>query len=426
MVNPNKAERNFLSRMFRTISLYMLVALCSFFGYIMIVGDVTISFELPENSASADENSNLTALMENVMSANNLEGDFNVEVSGDINLSVQGNVMVDMKNFDFQFTSQIVLNEETYQVNAFKDEELVYFYVNDLSYKLDTTAIENFDFSTLLSYVQANVNTDDLLKYLSHYAGVDLSNLDLNSLMTELSIKENNVEEGYRFTISLGSLVATINCDENFNNLSLSLREINYGGYNIKASVDTVKLNGEDFSITSSPTGEETDITSLLQIVENAKLDENTYALSSDLTISVGDLNVSGDIMAMLVQKGNDLVPYVRLKLNEFEGFEGYIYLIDNTIYINAQNLLLKFDINELNEDKLTEIEGVLKDFGIDLDAVETVSVILPTLENIKLTLLESGLQVAVDDVVIGDKISLNNINLSVNLTNADDVILPY
>ena len=426
MVNPNKAERNFLSRMFRTISLYMLVALCSFFGYIMIVGDVTISFELPENSASADENSNLTALMENVMSANNLEGDFNVEVSGDINLSVQGNVMVDMKNFDFQFTSQIVLNEETYQVNAFKDEELVYFYVNDLSYKLDTTAIENFDFSTLLSYVQANVNTDELLKYLSHYAGVDLANLDLNSLMTELSIKENNVEEGYRFTISLGSLVATINCDENFNNLSLSLREINYGGYNIKASVDTVKLNGEDFSITSSPTGEETDITSLLQIVENAKLDENTYALSSDLTISVGDLNVSGDIMAMLVQKGNDLVPYVRLKLNEFEGFEGYIYLIDNTIYINAQNLLLKFDINELNEDKLTEIEGVLKDFGIDLDAVETVSVILPTLENIKLTLLESGLQVAVDDVVIGDKISLNNINLSVNLTNADDVILPY
>lgn len=425
MVNPNKAERNFLSRMFRTISLYMLVALCSFFGYIMIVGDVTISFELPENSASADENSNLTALMENVMSANNLEGDFNVEVSGDINLSVQGNVMVDMKNFDFQFTSQIVLNEETYQVNAFKDEELVYFYVNDLSYKLDTTAIENFDFSTLLSYVQANINTDELLKYLSHYAGVDLSNLDLNSLMTELSIKENNVEEGYRFTISLGSLVATINCDENFNNLSLSLREINYGGYNIKASVDTVKLNGEDFSITSSPTGEETDITSLLQIVENAKLDENTYALSSDLTISVGDLNVSGDIMAMLVQKGNDLVPYVRLKLNEFEGFEGYIYLIDNTIYINAQNLLLKFDIDELNEDKLTEIEGVLKDFGIDLDAVETVSVILPTLENIKLTLLESGLQVAVDDVVIGDKLSLNNINLSVNLTNADEVILP-
>lgn len=427
MVNPNKTERNFLSKMFRTISLYMLVALCSFFGYIMIVGDVTISFELPENSASADENSNLTALMENVMSANNLESDFNVEVNGqDISLSVQGNVMVDIKNFDFQLTSQIVMNEETYLVNAFKNEDsFVYFSVNDLSYKLDTTEVENFDFSTLLSYVQANIDTDELLKYLSHYAGVDLSNLDLNSLMTELSIKENNVEEGYRFTISLGSLVATINCDENFNNLSLSLREINYGGYNIKASVDTVKLNGEDFSITSSPTGEETDITSLLQIVENAKLDENTYALSSDLTISVGDLNVSGDLMAMLVQNGNELVPYVRFKMNEFKGFKGYIYLIDNTIYLNAQNLLLKFDIDELNEDKLTEIEGVLKDFGIDLDAVETVSVILPTLENIKLTLLESGLQVVVDDVVIGDKISLNNINLSVNLTNADDVILP-
>ena len=152
MVNPNKAERNFLSRMFRTISLYMLVALCSFFGYIMIVGDVTISFELPENSASADENSNLTALMENVMSANSVESDFNVEVNGqDISLSVQGNVMVDIKNFDFQLTSQIVMNQETYLVNAFKNEDsFVYFSVNDLSYKLDTTEVENFDFSSLL------------------------------------------------------------------------------------------------------------------------------------------------------------------------------------------------------------------------------------------------------------------------------------
>ena len=427
MVNPNKAERNFLSRMFRTISLYMLVALCSFFGYIMIVGDVTISFELPENSASADENSNLTALMENVMSANSVESDFNVEVNGqDISLSVQGNVMVDIKNFDFQLTSQIVINQETYLVNAFKNEDsFVYFSVNDLSYKLDTTEVENFDFSSLLPYLQSNVDTDALLEFLSRYTGVDFANLDLNSLMTELSIKENNVEEGHRFTISLGSLIVTIDCDENFNNISLTLREINYGGYNIKASVDTVELNREDFALNLTPTGEETDITSLLQLVENAKLDENTYALSSDLTISVDDMVVNGDVMAMLVQNGNELVPYVRFKMNEFKGFKGYIYLIDNTIYLNAQNLLLKFDINELNEDKLTEIEGVLKDFGIDLDAVETVSVILPTLENIRLTLLESGLQVVVDDVVIGDKLSLNNINLSVNLTNADDVILP-
>lgn len=427
MVNPNKAERNFLSRMFRTISLYMLVALCSFFGYIMIVGDVTISFELPENSASADENSNLTALMENVMSANSVESDFNVEVNGqDISLSVQGNVMVDIKNFDFQLTSQIVMNQETYLVNAFKNEDsFVYFSVNDLSYKLDTTEVENFDFSSLLPYLQSNVDTDALLEFLSRYTGVDFANLDLNSLMTELSIKENNVEEGHRFTISLGSLIVTIDCDENFNNISLTLREINYGGYNIKASVDTVELNREDFALNLTPTGEETDITSLLQLVENAKLNENTYALSSDLTISVDDMVVNGDVMAMLVQNGNELVPYVRFKMNEFKGFKGYIYLIDNTVYLNAQNLLLKFDINELNEDKLTEIEGVLKDFGIDLDAVETVSVILPTLENIKLTLLESGLQVVVDDVVIGDKLSLNNINLSVNLTNADDVILP-
>ncbi len=427
MVNPNKAERNFLSRMFRTISLYMLVALCSFFGYIMIVGDVTISFELPENSASADENSNLTALMENVMSANSVESDFNVEVNGqDISLSVQGNVMVDIKNFDFQLTSQIVMNEETYLVNAFKNEDsFVYFSVNDLSYKLDTTEVENFDFSSLLPYLQSNVDTDALLEFLSRYTGVDFANLDLNSLMTELSIKENNVEEGHRFTISLGSLIVTIDCDENFNNISLTLREINYGGYNIKASVDTVELNREDFALNLTPTGEETDITSLLQLVENAKLNENTYALSFDLTISVDDMVVNGDVMAMLVQSGNELVPYVRFKMNEFEGFKGYIYLIDNTVYLNAQNLLLKFDINELNEDKLTEIEGVLKDFGIDLDVVETVSVILPTLENIKLTLLESGLQVVVDDVVIGDKLSLNNINLSVNLTNADDVILP-
>ena len=104
MRSPLVRERTFLSKMFRAISFYMIVALCSFFGFIMIFGDVSITPTLPNNAGTAEE-SGMTKLMNAVLSANNISADLSLKVEGgEINFDADIDAKVDMQNFDLMLT----------------------------------------------------------------------------------------------------------------------------------------------------------------------------------------------------------------------------------------------------------------------------------------------------------------------------------
>ena len=124
MRSPERRERTFLSKMFRTICLYMIIALCSFFTYIMLFGDVTFNPTVPGN-VDASEDSNMNKLMEAFTSANNVTGDVTISVtSADLDVIVDIEAKVNMKNFDFDVTLNTEIDDKSYVINAFKNSEL--------------------------------------------------------------------------------------------------------------------------------------------------------------------------------------------------------------------------------------------------------------------------------------------------------------
>ena len=431
MKNPNKIESRFCSKLFKALSLYMLVVLCTFFGYIMIFGDVKIETTLPSGETSADEQTKFDSLLGEIMSATNLDGniDFSVK-SNDINVEAIGKVKFDIQNFDFAVDLDLNVNDSTFQIEAFKNSEednFIYATINDKAYKIDFNEIKNIDFSSLLNGLDFDISSlidmDALKEAITKYTGIDLVNFDVNQILSDLKVEEKETETGYNFVVYLGSLKATINCDKNFKNLSLILREINIKDFYINLSIDSLNLNEQDFSISEKPTGNEEDISSILNIVENAMLTENVYSVSGDLSVKVNDEVVSGNILAVLSKNGDKLTPYVRFNTT-ISGFDAYIYLLNDEIYLNIQNISVKFALNETSLNKIKEfLEEDLK-LELNTETFEVLNIIYPTLEDIKLNILDNGLEAKIENIIVDD-IKVENILLNIKLTKENENILP-
>ena len=429
MRSPEIKERNFLSKMFRTVSIYMIVALCSFFGYIMLFGDVSFTPTLPGN-VDASEESNINKLLTAFTSANNLKGDINISVVGnDMDINVDIDADVDMKTFDFNVNIETSINDQEYLINAFKDSDVdsfLHLSVNDMAFKLDMDKIDlsTIDFNTLLSNFEGSVDLSGILNTIGTAIGVDLSDLELSTLMTKLEINENVAENGYRFTIYFGNLRLTLDVSEDFKNMTASVRELTMNNYKINMSVNSIKLDNQDFAVDETPVENEVDVSSLLEIVENAKLDDNSYALSGDIVVKYGDYELSGSVGAKLVSLDDKTLPFVRFKTN-IGGVDAYVYYIDSTMYLSVEQLNFKLDLNNVD---FSEIEKLLSEYGISLDmeALMAISVLMPTFENFEVEVLENSLTLTLgDEIFFDDVVSIDDTVVMLKTKTVDENILP-
>ena len=163
---------------------------------------------------------------------------------------------------------------------------------------------------------------------------------------------------------------------ENYNNYNISISTITLDNISItKLELNNVTVNAEGFEI-AKPT-EYVDITSLVEILDNAKLakleetlDETRYAMSGELSLAYDDMNLTGNILAMLVETEEGIVPYIRFN-TEIEGVKGYVYLLDKTIYVNLANLNFKFDLTEEN---LNEVMAFVERFTAEDSVSQNVN----------------------------------------------------
>ena len=428
MRSPLVRERTFLSKMFRAISLYMIVALCSFFGFIMIFGDVSITPTLPNNAGTAEE-SGMTKLMNAVLSANNISADLSLKVEGgEINFDADIDAKVDMQNFDFDVDVQAELQGKQYNIKAFKDSEVdsfIHFGINENSFKLDLNEVDlgSVDLTSLMSSLSEGDELNELLDMLSKVVGMDLSTIDLNTLLSEFQITENVVETGYRFTIYFGNLRFTLDADEELKNMTASIRELTMNGHKINLNINSVKIDGQDFVIDVAPQDDELDVTSLLKIVENAKYDDLGYAFSGTCLLSYGDHSLSADLAVKLVERGDGVTPYLRLKTNA-EGVDIYAYLIENSLYLNVANLNLMLDLSKVD---FSELQTYLQNLpDINAEALTAMSVVLPAFENFHIIVEDDNLTVkVVDDIVIEDRVILSDSMLKLTTVTKNENILP-
>ena len=428
MRSPLVRERTFLSKMFRAISFYMIVALCSFFGFIMIFGNVSITPTLPNNAGTAEE-SGMTKLMNAVLSANNISADLSLKVEGgEINFDANIDAKVDMQNFDFDVNVQAELQGKQYNIKAFKDSEVdsfIHFGINENSFKLDLNEVDlgSVDLTSLMSSLSEGDELNELLDMLSKVVGMDLSTIDLNTLLSEFQITENVVETGYRFTIYFGNLRFTLDADEELKNMTASIRELTMNGHKINLNINSVKIDGQDFVIDVAPQDDELDVTSLLKIIENAKYDDTSYAFSGTAILSYGDHSLSADLAVKLVERGDGVTPYLRLKTN-VEGVDIYAYLIENSLYLNVANLNLMLDLSKVD---FSELQTYLQNLpDINAEALTAMSVVLPAFENFHIIVEDDNLTVkVVDDIVIEDRVILSDSMLKLTTVTKEENILP-
>ena len=357
MRSPERRERTFLSKMFRTICLYMIIALCSFFTYIMLFGDVTFNPTVPGN-VDASEDSNMNKLMEAFTSANNVTGDVTISVtSADLDVIVDIEAKVNMKNFDFDVTLNTEIDDKSYVINAFKNSELdnfLHLNINDFAIKFDLNEVSfgNIDFSSILSQFENSAKLSEILDAVGTVIGIDLNNFDMASLMSKVEINENVVESGYRFTIYFGNLKFTLDASEDFKDMTATVRELTMNNYKINISVNSIKLDSQNFDIETPSVDNEIDISSLAKIIDNAKLDDSSYGVSGDIVVKYGDLELAGNVGVRYDEL--DKKAFVRFKTS-FNGIDAYVYYIDNNVYLSVEHLNLRINL----DDNFAEIEDV-------------------------------------------------------------------
>ncbi len=126
-------------------------------------------------------------------------------------------------------------------------------------------------------------------------------------------------------------------------------------------------------------------------LLDSTKVQEDMYAFASDLAVRYSTNTFYGQLVAMLIKnETGKYVPAISLYTTSL-GLSSYIYLIDNTIYIDIQGLQLKADLSEATIDEVMEF--VETKLGISLsgeaqtaseaEAVKKFMVVLPALDKI-------------------------------------------
>ena len=431
MINPDKAESRLSSKIFKLLTLYMIIALCTFFGFIMLYEPKS-----PTTESSGVQSDPFTQLVNNFMATKTASLSLELDVESDDLIAVfSGDILVDIQKQDFSADINFVYNDKLFDISVLKNsnilgsENMVFVNVNESGFKINLDEVNPnlFDIISKMNFddLGLNINIDRFIEALERYTGFDFSDENLldNLLKKVTETVPTETENGFTFDIAFNSIRVLLNCDKNFNNLTAQVDLPPFEDYYLDLKINSVVLNDEKFEITSLPTGKEEDITSILNIIDNAQLEDNKYALSSDFEAKVDDLEVLGDVFASVVKKGEEFVPYVRMKTS-YDGANVYLYLLDKTVYLNVENLMFKFDINEVN---IEEIKTLLKKFDVVLDETQlsTIAVILPTLSEISANWLENGLSFGVNGDIEVEKVKLSNIAIDILFKEIEENILP-
>ena len=322
MINPDKAESRLSSKIFKLLTLYMIIALCTFFGFIMLYEPKS-----PTTESSGVQSDPFTQLVNNFMATKTATLSLELDVEGDDLTAVfSGDILIDIQKQDFSADINFVYNDKLFDISALKNsnilgsENMVFVNVNESGFKINLDEVNPnlFDIISKMNFddLGLNINIDRFIEALERYTGFDFSDENLldNLLKKVTETVPTETENGFTFDIAFNSIRVLLNCDKNFNNLTAQVDLPPFEDYYLDLKINSVVLNDEHFEITSLPTGKEEDITSILNIMDNAQLEDGKYALSSDFEAKVDDLEILGDVFASVVKKGEEFVPYVRMK----------------------------------------------------------------------------------------------------------------
>lgn len=269
------------------------------------------------------------------------------------------------QNINDSFAVELSGNLFDKSLNVTYINDVIYISVLGMNYYFDVD-----DFGSLKEAVAefAGKPFDQLLQDLLggtlSTENLDLSSLTFSSSLLSLNLDIANVSVSYADGLITNLSVSTTG-------ISLATTEINYG----------VSTN-----ITAPQVSTYTNIASKLDVLQNVRKVIDTYksmktpyvigeethyglSLASDLYVRFGNNIFTGDIELMtiptLVEDEVKTKLYVALNA-EMQGFSAKVYLVDTTVYVNVQGLMIKVELNKTEIDYICS--WVNSTFGMDIN----------------------------------------------------------
>ncbi len=356
MEGPIRKHHDFFPRMFKAFTLYFVITLSVFFGYVQIFGDVKPNvITIPTDGADAENDTLFGNFVEKIAEFDNIDTDFDLTLeNSEFSLSAQGNVVYDLGSGDLSLDVDLIYNQQYFDVQVSYVSPNVYLSIDESTYKFD--ASEDLDLSSLLDFVMNNIEIDtSFIEDIGNYLGIDLVNFDPNSLLTKLKIEESQNEENGEiiFVIGLGNnLSARMVCDSEFNIKSIKLKDMFVAGSTVKFSADVNKMNKDDVVVDYIETGDEVDMSGITLYKNYAK---NLFA--NDFVMSNVAISVDNETYYANVYLDNSNSTKVKIETS-LKGVDVSLVYSDNVIYVDVANLKLSFNAEDYPvwEDTINEI----------------------------------------------------------------------
>ena len=297
---------------------------------------------------------NTTKLIQDKVAYLEINGSYNgISTNGFINLN--GKIELDLTASYENITARVIFKDGILYVNA--GNIAVKFNTVDLD-EVAKFVKENFNveipYLDKISCVLESENMIDAIIALipTDGAKVDTSKLDIEEILTNLTlnISRSLIEVGY--TLNGNPLTASVNLGEN----NIASLGVTYS--DLTASL-TLHDNAHDISVS----GEYVDVMTLVGYADKALeiANNGTVGFNASITYEGTTYNafVSADIKNMRV-----------MVETEYEGLNAKLIYMDKSVYLECGNLFVKFSLDDLDK-----VGALLEKFGINLpiDKISTI-----------------------------------------------------
>ena len=351
-----------LFKVVRYVALYFCVTLLTAVGMVFVAKpssknanalDVPPTYEQVEPTAFEN-------LMSSFMSSKGFDIDFDVDVVGEeLNLPLQGQVYLDLsQGFDnIAVQGNLKLKDKLSLDIAYKDN-WIYLSTLDGNIKINSSNVTDIIglVTGLINETSTSSNNPEFTDTtIGSTGGLDLSNIDVNSLMTAL---QNMVDEpfngGHKLYCSLLGIDLAIVTDQDYKIKTVEIGEIKLDGLSIKPNV---KL---DYVETPKP----------IEPVESDYIDlSNSYSVLNAAKNLIAKKSINAKVNVTYKEKTYsaglklDFKNNVKMQITtSIEGVDIDVRFVDNVLYVNANGISAGFKINNINE-----IADTLNKFGLDL-----------------------------------------------------------
>lgn len=353
-----KKPATLFPRLFRTFSMFIIVALCSFFGCIHFFGESPIGSYTPSQNAPA-EVAPFGKFVQNMMAFKNIEAKgFNFAFKDDsqaLDISLQGDLTYDESGVDADIN--LIYNNQPFNIRANYVQPTLFVGINEKDYKFEipSNSGESLDLSGLMDFVSSNLPFDvsGLLDKLMDFFGIDLDKFDVNDLGKDPVQLANG---GYRFILTIGNgrLNAEIETDDKFNITSAKIGNITIGDYALSFNAGEVLMNNSSIKVEETELEEFVDLTDLTNYVLYTKnLFENSF-VNGNITFKLQDKVYDAQLLYSNTDK-----KMAKLTTN-IEGLSVELILQGSEIFADVNGLKLKLDVNEI-ESWLPIVEKILE-----------------------------------------------------------------